>query len=384
MTGSQRGDAERREVELAKLKAEKDKLEAEKKKLETDQQPDEVTNPRAFAELAKLKAEKEKLEAEKKKLESDQRPQQTDPRAFAELSKLEAEKAKLEAEKDKIGSDKFTEWGKTGGALLIGIGALLTFSLGFCTRQDEKDARFRADAAHLVENLGASKAQVRTAAAIGLRSFLSNDKTRDFVVDSLAFGLALESELGVQQAMADSLASVGEAAALPLHQMLSRVNGEVRTGFNKLGPLNCTERTNDLEPIRAKQNAMIAAVLALAQIGQRSGRTLRLDFSKLNFKCFELTGVSASLSGAIFREATIWDADFFNMDLRDCDFSNAQALDAKFTDAILDGADFTGAVDLTEVQLKAAKSLTCAKFDAPLAGKLANETKPPPGRTCSP
>jgi hypothetical protein len=389
--------AERRKLtaEIEKLEAEKLKIEAEIEKLTNDQQGRQATSPRAHAEWAKLEAETAKLKAEELKLKTDRAPDATSPRSAAEIAKLEAEKLKLESERRKIGYDVYTEWGKTIGAFLIGIGAILTFGLGFCTRVDEKDARFRGDAARLVENLSSDQTRVRTAAAIGLRSFLNSDSTRAFVVDGLSFALGLESERAVQLAMADSLAAAGSAAVPALQKLLVRVNGEVRIGLSNLGQIvRCSDRAQDLAPVRAKQSAMMAAALALERTSRMPGAAQGPAFLELNFKCFELYGVANDLRGAVFRNAVLWDADFYGIDLRDSDFTKARAWGASFKRAMLTGADFAGselddadfteAIGLTEAQVKAAKSSSCAKFDAPLAAALSNEIKPQPGKVCPP
>jgi Pentapeptide repeats (8 copies) len=358
-----------------------------------------VDKERRDAELARLSAETAKLTADKTKLDSEVATE----RAKLEAAKLRAENAKLAAEKAKLETDKKLEWFKTAGAVLIGLGALLTFGLGFWTRLDEKDARFRAEAARLVESLGAKKAQSRAAAAIGLRSFLDDKETRGLVIDSLAFGLGLELNPDVQQAMADSLASSGSYALPSLRRMLPRVNGEVQVAFNKIGDMkSCHDSKQELEPVRARQKGMVAAVLALAEIEsvspKRSGSVppprmpARRDFSGLNFKCFEFYGLGPVLRGGLFKNATIWDADFFGVDLSNVDFSGAKAFGAKFqqadmtgavfTDAVLDAANFTGAKGLQTPQLKVAKSLTCAKFSPPLVDDLKAETKPPEGNVC--
>jgi hypothetical protein len=266
--------------------------------------------------------------------------------------------------------------------------------LGFWTRSDEKDARLRAEAAGLVKSLGATEAQTRAVAAIGLRSFLDNEHTRDLVIDSLATGLGLEAKVDVQQAMAESLVAAGASAVPSLRRMLTRVNGEVQIAFNRVGPGTCEERKAELEPVRARQRAMVEAALALRQIRSAGRAAVPADFSNLNFKCFEFHGVPANLQQSSFRGTILWDADFYRVDLRNADFTEARAFgtrfqranlaSAKFAGATLDAANFSDATGLAESQLKAAATLLCAKFDPPLAADLAAQTKPPEGQVCRP
>jgi uncharacterized protein YjbI with pentapeptide repeats len=163
-----------------------------------------------------------------------------------------------------------------------------------------------------------------------------------------------------------------------------------------------------LKPIRARQNAMVAGVLAMSRIKKAASP----DFSRRNFKCFAFYGVSADLRRAVFHETTLWNADFYGMNLQGGDFSGARAFNANFqradltgakftqaeaalsdftdatvdnadfTDAELDGADLTTAKGVTEPQLRKAKSLYCTKLEAKLVDSLKDRTPPPLGKRC--
>jgi pentapeptide repeat protein len=397
--------------ELDKLDAEKARLDAEKEKIEFELRPTANNYQKGVKELDKLDAEKARLDAEKERIEFELRPTANNyQKGVKELDKLDAERAKLEAERSKIQSDKFVEWFKTIGAIGLAAAAILTSLATTAKNEVERDARFRADAAHLIESLGAEKAQQRAAAAVGLRSFLNDNRTHALVIGSLAYGIGLETQIVVQQAMAESLVEAGTDAAVPLRQMLSRANGEVKIGLSKIGDVKkCGDHEQELEPIRARQNAMVAAVLALARIGRTQP-----SFSELNFRCYEFYRVSGDLRRAVFKDAILEHTDFFRMDLRGFNFQGADAWKAQlvkcnltgvsfasanlesadlteadltnvdFGKAVLDYANFDSASGLTEPQIKMAASMHCSKFAPALAQNLARETQPSPGKTCSP
>jgi predicted nuclease with TOPRIM domain len=381
------------------------KLDAERRKLDSELDPVANNYERGIRELAKLDAERRKLDSELDPVANNYE------RGIKELAKLDAEKAKLDTEKRKLGSDKVSDWVKTIGTILLAAAAIGTWYVTFNKNEQESDTRYRADAARLIESLGAQQPQLRAAAAIGLRSFLGDKRTHGLALGSLAYSLGLETHIDVQQAMADSLVAAGQDAVVLLQQMILRVNSEVQIGLDRLGDIPC--HAKELEPINAQQNGMTVAVLALSQLSQRSPKPPP-DFSKLNFKCLKLHPLRDRLRGAVFRGATLWNADFYGMDLRGTDFSDGHASEAKFTKAKLeranfsaadlemadftaatlddaqftgadlDGADFATASGLNEQQLKAAAHLYCAKLPAPLMNVMARELQPPPGMKCQP
>jgi hypothetical protein len=388
-----------------KLRADIDKAVLDGRKLQSELDPSANNYERGIKELAKLDAEKRKLDYEFDPAANDYE------RGIKELAKLDAEKAKLDAEKSKLGSDQVAEWFKTIGTMLLAGAAILTWWITSNKNEQERDARYRADAAHLIESLGVPQApQLRAAAAVGLRSFIADERTRALVIGSLAYSLGIESQVDVQHAMADSLVTAGQDAVPLLNQMISRVNGEVKIGFDRLGDMpNCRGHEKELDPMTAQQNAITAAVLALRRLSPGSPAP---DFSELNFKCFKLHPLGDQLRGAIFRKTTLWSADFYNMDLQGSDFSEAHAFgamfnratlkgvnfsradlgmagftdasldNAQFTDADLDGADLSEATGLSEPQLMSAAHLSCAKLPAALANAMAQRLQPPPGRSC--
>jgi soluble cytochrome b562 len=380
------------------------KLEAEKRKLDHELDPRTNNYERGIKELAKLEAEKRKLDYEFDPAANNYR------RGIKELAKLDAENDKLDMEKRKLSSDRFTEWVKTIGTIALAGAAILTWWVTSTKNEQDKDARYRADAAHLIESLGVPQApQLRAAAAIGLRSFINDERTRALVLGSLAYSLGIESHLDVQYAMSDSLVAAGPEAVPLLNQMIARVNGEVETGLDRLGDVaDCRGHEKELDPITAQQNAMTAAVLALRRLGKGPVP----DFSGLNLKCFKLHPLGDQLRGAVLQGAGLWNADFYNMDLRGTDFSGVHAFavrfnkaklqganfshadlemadftgasvdGAQFVDADLDGADLSGSIGLTEPQLRSAAHLYCAKLPPVLATTMAQELKPLPGTRC--
>jgi uncharacterized protein YjbI with pentapeptide repeats len=323
--------------------------------------------------------------------------------------KVDAEKAKLDAEKRKLGSDKAAEWAKIIGTFMLAAAAIGTWWATSSKNEQERDARYRADAARLIESLGAQQAQLRAAAAIGLRSFANDERTHSLVIGSLAYSLGLETHPSVQEAMADSLVAAGgqDSVAL-LQRMVSRTSVEVQIGLRRTG---CREK--ELESINAQQNAIAAAVLALSRLSQLSPAPPP-NFSELNFRCFSMgtSFLRDGLRGAIFRRANVESANFDGMDLQGTDFSDADAKVANFTGANLKGANFSGAnlnftffdgatldsaqftgADLSEAtftkatgvseqQLKAAANLSCAKLPDALVNVLTQELQPPPGKMC--
>jgi hypothetical protein len=404
-------EADPASLERQKLQADIAKTQAEKGKIDREANPASLEQQKLQAEIAKTQAEKGKIDREADPAAHNYLPglRELDKLA-AEKAKLDGEKAKLDAEVRKLGHDKVLDWFKLCGALAAAVAALLTYWATALKNAADEDARFRTDAAQLAQNLGAPQAQLRAAAAVGLGRFLDDPRTHGLALSSLAYAIGLESQIDVQQAIADSLVKAGQDAVASLRQTRSRLNGEVEIALSKAGDVgNCMGYQPALESVRQQQNGLITAVLALSRIEHKPA-----DFQELDFKCYEFYRVNGDLRGAVFARAILWYADFFQTEVREADFRNVVAPGAKFQQAtlssaqfagadlhgarfdqaVLDGVDFSdaqldrtcfaGATGLTEAPLKRAKSLAGAVLPPPLAQPLAAQTRLPAGTQCPP
>jgi uncharacterized protein YjbI with pentapeptide repeats len=400
-----RQELETLRVQVAALQARLDAADAARAQLDAEKLRADMA--KTAAETAKLNAEKSKVDAETTKLNADQAKTEADlnptaannARGTAELAKLQAETEKLKRETRSARGLVPVEWFKTLGAIGVAAGAIGTVWVAFsnygvtsANANFDHDIRHRAEAAELVKGLyGDAQPGARMAAAVGLRAFLEDkdSQLRALAIDGLTYGLVLENDRDVQQAIEDGLANAGAAAEAPLIRIIKLADADVRAAMNQSTRAECpapNEATADDRRAAQRQGGMVDAVLALSRIKQTAP-----DFSDLNLKCYPLYTATESLRAAHFQRTILWQTDLYNIHLENGDFTDAVARNAKFNRAHLDAtifnkadlksADFSGATGLTAVQLRAARSLECAKLDAPLAAELATAAQ---GQVCHP
>ena len=123
---------------------------------------------------------------------------------------------------------------------------------------------------------------------------------------------------------------------------------------------------NTVQEIAAQASeAKTASIRLLKEVGVSEFNQLRQEMEKLDFLHIDLAVAILSdndLSGVNFRRA-----DLRGAHLNNCVFAGAELLFAELKGADLTGADLTGARNLTEGQLRRARSIEGALLPADLA-----------------